>query len=84
MLRRLRAQTERVERSAARVVRDLRVFAGAIGDGAMTTLATVLPMGTPVAPANAVIAWNVKPSVQQTAFCTFGTYHTRRLQERPT
>ena len=84
MLRRLRAQTERVERSAARVVRDLRAFAGAIGDGAMTTLATVLPMGNQATPVNAVIAWNVKPSVQQTAFCTFGTYHTRRLQERPT
>ena len=81
MLQRLRATTERVERSAARVVRSAGVIAGVIGDGAMTTLATVLPMGDQ---GNQAIAWNVKPSVHQTAFCTFGTYHTRRLQERPT
>ena len=77
MWQRLRATAERVERSVARVVRS----AGVIGDGAMTTLATVLPLAIQ---GNQVVAWNVKPSVQQTAFCTFGTYHTRRLQERPT
>ena len=81
MPQRLRATTERVERSVARVVRSAAMATGVIGDGVMTTLATVMPMGIQGTQA---IAWNVKPSVHQTAFCTFGTYHTRRLQERPT
>ena len=81
MQRRLRATTERVERSVARVVRSATVATGVIGDGDMTALATMLPMGVQGTQA---IAWNVKPSVHQTAFCTFGTYHTRRLQEMPT
>lgn len=64
MMQRLRATTERVQRSAAR---------GACPAGAGF-------LGTD----NATVAWNVEPMVHTTAICTFGKYHTRRLQEMPT
>ncbi|MEM7094924.1 MAG: hypothetical protein AAF567_18125 [Actinomycetota bacterium] len=74
MMQRLRATSQRVQRSAARVVPAARPAADTSGLGHMQPRAAM---------SNAIV-WNVKPMVPATAFCTFGTYHQRRLQEMPT
>lgn len=70
MMKQLRANSERVNRSVARPVSAGNAMAG-----------NALFSGTPFFGTDATtIAWTVKP-VHTTAICTNGKYHTRRLQE---
>ena len=73
MMKQLRANSERVNRSVARPVSAGNAMAG-----------NALFNGTPLFGTDAAtIAWTVKP-VHTTAICTNGKYHARRLQEMHT
>lgn len=78
MMKQLRANSERVNRSVARPVSAGNAQAG------IALAGNALFNGTPLFGTDAAtIAWTVKP-VHTTAICTNGKYHARRLQEMHT
>ena len=75
MMKQLRANSERVNRSVARPASAGNALRGNAPSG------NAMFNGTPLFGTDATtIAWTVKP-VHTTAICTNGKYHTRRLQE---
>jgi hypothetical protein len=84
MMKQLRANSERVNRSVARPVSAGNAQAG------IALAGNALFSGTPLFGTDAAtIAWTVKPvpamaSAATTAICTNGKYHARRLQEMHT
>lgn len=78
MMKQLRANSERVNRSVARPVSAGNALGG------NTLSGNAMFNGTPLFGTDAAtIAWTVKP-VHTTAICTNGKYHARRLQEMHT
>lgn len=89
MMKQLRANSERVNRSVARPVSAGNAQAG-IAQAGIALAGNALFSGTPLFGTDAAtIAWTVKPvpamaSAATTAICTNGKYHARRLQEMHT
>jgi len=77
MTKQLRANSQRVQRSAARAALVVRPAMAVTSSDTLD--ARALGFGTDVTTG----AWNPKPSMP-TAICIHGKYHTRRLQEVPT
>lgn len=83
MMKQLRANSERVNRSVARPVSAGNALGGNAQAGNALS-GNALFNGTPLFGTDAAtIAWTVKP-VHTTAICTNGKYHARRLQEMHT
>ena len=78
MMQQLRANSQRANVAAARVVDAVSAMLGSV-ESVLTggALQAITTNGT----TTTTFAWNVMPSVHPTAICTHGKRYERRLQE---